>query len=312
MAQQSLAATRVIDPILTEIARGYRSPSPTIADALFPRIPVGQRGGRILSFGAEDFMLVNTKRAPGANTRRIDVGYSSATFSLVDYSLEGRVPIELMQEADAVPGLDLGAAAVRKVQGNMDREREKEAADLARTAANYPTGNKATLSGDTQWSDVDSDPFAAIMDAREAIRSKTGERPNVLALGPKVLIALRLHPKVLDRMSTASDRPPATLAQLQSLLEVERIVEGTMTYHDGSAFVDVWGKDAILAFTTPASMQEMGSPSFGYTYQLQVYPTVEDPYFERNPKTWFYPVTDARAPVLVGPTAGYLFTNAVA
>lgn len=311
MPQPTPAQARVIDPILTEVARGYRSPQSPVADVLFPRVTVAQRGGRILTFGPDDFLLANTRRAPGANTKRVEFGYASEPFALVDYSLEGTAPIELIQEAGAVPGLDVGAMAVRKVQNIMDNEREKEAADLARNAANYPVGNKATLSGTDQWDNPASDPFGDIMGAREAIRGKIGVRPNVLEVGPKVLMALRSHPKVLDRLSTASDRPPATLAQLQALFELERIVEGGSIYSTGSAFVDTWGKDAILAYTTPASMQEMGSPSYGYTYQLEGHPWVEEAYYERNPKSWFYPVTDARKPVLVGATAGFLFTDAV-
>lgn len=312
MTQQTTGQARVLDPILTAVARGYRSPKAAVANVLFPIVPVGVRAGRILSFGPDDFKLVSTARAPGANTKRVQFGYSSDTFSLADYRLEGAVPAELQEEARAVPGIDLASNAVRRVQNMMALEREKKAADLARDASKYDSANKATLTTDTQWDDVDSDPFAAILAAKEVIRGKTGEIPNVLTLGPKVLTALRTHPKVLARLSTASDRPPATLAQLQALFELQQIVTGEAVYHDGSAFQDVWGKDAILAFTTPASMQEMGSPNFGYTYQLQDRPSVEEAYFDNNTNTWYYPVSDAYQPVFTGPSAGFLFKAAVA
>jgi hypothetical protein len=313
MPQMTPSAARVIDPILTEVARGYRSNASPVADILFPSVTVGQRGGRVISFGPDDFKLVGSARAPGSNTKRASFGYTSAAFALVDYSLEGAVPIELMQEAQAVPGIDLGAGAVRRVRNLMALEREKAAADLALNAASYAAGNKITLAGNDQWDVVhaDSDPFADINTGREAIRSQTGSRPNVLVVGPKVLTALRSHAKVLDRLSTATDRPPATLAQLAALFELEQVVEGGAVYHDGTAFVDVWGTKALLAYTTPASLAEMGSPNFGYTYQLEGMPIVEEPYMDRNTKTWYYPVTDARQPQLVGALAGYLITDAV-
>lgn len=312
MPQQTTGQARVLDPILTAVARGYRSQKAAIANVLFPIVGVGARGGRILSFGADDFKLVSTVRAPGANTKRVQFGYSSENYALVDHRLEGSVPVELMQEAEAVPGIDLASTAVRRVQNIMALERENKAATLARDAAKYAASNKETLSGTSQWSNSASDPFTDINDAREAIRSKTGERPNVLTLGPKVLTALRSHPKILDRLSTASDRPPATIQQLQALFELQQIVEGEAVHHDGAQFQDVWGKDAILAFTTPASMQEMGSPNFGYTYQLQDYPVVEEGYLDRNTNTWYYPTADAVQPVFTGPSAGFLFKNAVA
>ena len=312
MPQATPGQARVVDPILSAVARGYRSPKAAVASVLFPIVPVGLRAGRIISFGPDDFKLVNTARAPGANTKRIQFGYAGENYSLVDYRLEGAVPNELQEEASNGPGIDLSSNAVRRVQNIMALEREKQAADLARNDARYGAGNKETLSGTSQWSDPASDPFTDIMDGKESIRAKIGERPNVLTLGPKVLTALRTHPKVLDRLSTASDRPPATLQQLQALFELQQIVEGEAVYHDGSQFQDVWGKDAILAYTTPASMQEMGSPSFGYTYQLEDRPMVEEGYSDRNANSWFYPVTDAYQPVLAGATAGFLFKSAVA
>jgi hypothetical protein len=311
MPQATPGQARVVDPILSAVARGYRSPKAAVASVLFPIVPVGLRAGRIISFGPDDFKLVNTARAPGANTKRIQFGYAGENYSLVDYRLEGAVPNELQEEASNGPGIDLSSNAVRRVQNIMALEREKQAADLARNEARYGAGNKETLSGTSQWSDPASDPFTDIMDGKESIRAKIGERPNVLTLGPKVLTALRTHPKVLDRLSTASDRPPATLQQLQALFELQQIVEGEAVYHDGSQFQDVWGKDAILAYTTPASMQEMGSPSFGYTYQLEDRPMVEEGYSDRNANSWFYPVTDAYQPVLAGATAGFLFKSAV-
>jgi len=310
MAQQTPAQARVIDPILTEIARGYGRPTARVANILFPIVQVNARGGTILSFGPDSFRLVNSARAPGANTKRIKLGYESGKFALVDHRLEGEVHLELDEEAQAVPGIDQGEMAVNMVQDVMSNEREKLAADLALDPNNYSADNKETLTGDDQWTDPDSDPFAAINHARNVIRSKVGRKPNVLEVGPSVLSALRTHPKILDRLSTAADRPPATIEQLQRLLEIETIVEGEATYFDGSKFVDMWGNDAVLAYTTKASVQQRGAPNYGYTYQLAGRPDVEEPYFERNTQTWYYPVNDAYAPVLVGAAAGFLFKNA--
>ena len=311
MPQQSPAQARVIDPILTEVARGYLSPRASVANVLFPRVPVGQRGGRIIKFGPDAFRLYNTARAPGSATKRIDFGYSSETFSLIDYSLEGKVTVEEMEEADAVPGIDKGAVAVRRVQDVMELEREKQAADLARAEANYGANNKETLSSTGQWSHADSDPAAAVAQAKDAVRAQIGVRPNILVVGPAVLSALKTNPSLIARISDNEDKVLRT-EQIARFLEVDQIVEGAAQYHDGASFVDVWGKDAILAYVTPASLAEMGSPSYGYTYQLSGYPFVEEPYYERNPKSWFYPVTDARQPVLAGASAGFLFKEAAA
>lgn len=312
MSQPSLGQIRVQDPILTSVARGYRSQKASIANALFPIVSVMSRAGRIMKFDADSFKLVGTARAPGANTKRVQFGYGTENFSLVDHRLEGTVPRELQQEGENGPGIDLSSNAVRRVQDMMALEREKQAADLARNAATYGAGNKITLSGTSQWSHASSNPFTDVMTAKESIRAQTGEEPNTLAISPKALTALRTNAKVLERLSTASDRPPATLAQLAALFELDEIVKGGAVYHNGTALVDVWGTDAILAYTTPGSMQEMGSPNYGYTYQLGDGAFVEPGYYDANTATWNYPVSDAYQPVLAGPVAGYLFQNASA
>jgi hypothetical protein len=310
MNQMTPSQARVVDLVLTEVARGYRSGRAAVANVLFPLVPVTSRGGKIISFSKDDFKLVSSIRAPGTNTKRVQFGYASEDFSLVDYRLEALTPYEIQEEAVVVPGIDLIAMSIRKVQDAMAREREYAASVLARNADNYASSNKETLSGTGQWSDPASDPIADVLDAREVIRQQVGSRPNTLVLGPKVLTALRNHPKVLDRLSTSADRPPASMAQLSALFEVPQIVEGEEVYYDGTQFQDVWGNDAILAYTTPASLAEMGSPSYGYTYQLQGRPVVEEGYEDRSANSWVNPVADARKPYLVGASAGFIFKAA--
>ena len=66
MPQATPGQARVVDPILSAVARGYRSPKAAVANVLFPIVTVGLRAGRIISFGPDDFKLVNTARAPSA------------------------------------------------------------------------------------------------------------------------------------------------------------------------------------------------------------------------------------------------------
>lgn len=317
MPQLNLQGARVINPVLTAIAQGYKQLD-FVGGKLFPTIPVGLRAGQIISFGREDFMLYNMQRAPGENTKRIAYGYSSGNFSLVDYSLEGQLPIEIYQEAQASENgfsIDLAALTLNKTQDAMALRLEKAQADLARNPANYGASNKITLSGTSQWSDYSgtSNPITVIETAKEAIRQQTGKRPNVLIMGPQVMAKLRAHPVIVDRMKYTG-RDIATVEILASLFGVREVVvgEGIFSNDAGTAFTDIWGKDVVLAYTETSSLAQMGTPSFGYNYNLGGYPVVEQPYFERNSKSWFFPVTRAEQPVIAAAAAGYLITNAVA
>jgi hypothetical protein len=309
------SGARVVDPVLSTIAQGY-SNSEMVASSLFPAVPVPVRGGKIITFGKEDFMLYGSQRAPGENTKRVQFGYAGGNYALVDYGLEGQVPIEVIQEGQAGPGIDHAAMAVRKVSNIMALRLEKQAADIARTAASYAAANKTTLAGVTQWSDFTSAtslPIQNIETAKEAVRAATGKRPNTVVMGAAVMAKLRQHPNVVDRMKYTG-RDVATAEILAALFGVQRVLVGDAIYSNdaGTAFTDVWGKDVVVAYTELGSVADMGAPSYGYTYQLSGYPLAEDPYYDRNSKSWVFPVTRAEAPVLASASAGYLIKDAVA
>lgn len=314
MSQMTPAGARVIDPVLSTIAQGYTN-AEMVASALFPSVRVPTRGGKIITFGKEDFMLYGSQRAPGENTKRVQFGYSSGNFALVDYGLEGQVPVEIMQEGMAVPGIDHGAMAVRKVSAIMALRLEKQAADIARTAGSYASSNKVTLTSTAQWSDFSgtSNPINNIETAKDAVRAATGKRANTVVMGAAVMSKLRQHPVVVDRMKYTG-RDVATAEILAALFGVQRVLVGDAIYSNdaGTAFTDVWGKDVVVAYTELGSVADMGAPSYGYTYTLDGYPMAEEPYYDRNTKSWVYPVTRAEAPVLASASAGYLITNAVA
>ena len=48
MSQLNLSQVRIIDPVLTSIAQGYKQ-SELIGSGLFPLVPVGQRAGMIVA-----------------------------------------------------------------------------------------------------------------------------------------------------------------------------------------------------------------------------------------------------------------------
>ncbi|WP_041725539.1 major capsid protein [Megalodesulfovibrio gigas] len=300
---------RVIDPILTNVARGYTNGA-MVGMLLFPAVPVGARGGKIVKFGRENFRRYTTARAPGTHVATVQYGYAGESYALTDHGLAGLVPVELMEDATAVPGIDLAGGAVRMVQDVVALNLEAEQAALARNAASYAVSNKATLSGTTQWSHADSDPVKAVETAKEAVRASVGMRPNTMVIGPKVLAALKTHPVILDRIRyTGRDVP--TLELLASLFGLDRVASGDAVQEDASgALVDVWGGDAVLGYTTLGTLASQGTPSYGYTYRLRNYPVVERGYYDADQRSWKYPTFDAVAPVLAGADAGFLFKDA--
>jgi hypothetical protein len=228
MAPINTRQAAVVDPILSTHARGYRN-AEFISPSLFPRAPVPNRAMRQLKFGKESFRLLNTKRAPGSNVKRIQYGYASDPISLVQDALEGIVPIEHQQEAQSVPGVDLGAGAVSMVLDALDLGLEYDCATMARNAANYAASNKVTLTTTARWTQSASTPIDDIKAANEAIRRMTGRNGNTLILGPNAKNALTKHASIKDQFKYTSAQS-ITLAMLAALLELENVVCGKAVY----------------------------------------------------------------------------------
>ena len=302
------AQARVVDPILSTHARGYTN-AEFIGQILFPIVSIPTRGVRVIRFGKESFRKMNTRRAPGAETARVQYGYASDPVALQQDALEGLVPWENMQEASAVPGIDLASGSIEMVLDVIGLGRECAIAKLARDAGNYGANNKMVLAESDKWSNPESDPSADMDEAKEQVRRRIGRYPNLLTLGPDVVTALKRHPKIKEQFKYTSSES-VTVEMLAQYFDVEKVIVGKAVVLEENApddadASDVWGNDAILSYTPKGSNYRI--PSFGYTYRLNGHPLVEKPYDERNRKSWIYPLTEDWSPELVGAEAGFLF-----
>lgn len=312
MAPLNNRTAAVIDPILSTHARGYRNME-FIGHLLFPRVTIPNRTMRVIKFGKESFRMMNTRRAPGADKKRVQYGYASDPIALIQDALEATVPIEHQQEAAAVPGIDLAQGAVDMVLDKIDLGHEYEAGQLARAAANYDANHKLALVGADRWSSDTSDPAADIAVAQENIRRSIGRYANTLVLGPTAYQALKRHPKIKEQFKYTG-RDSITAEMLASYFDVNRVIVGKAvwlpeTAAEDALASDVWGDDAILAYV-PEAGNTYQVPSYGYTYELLGYPQVEVPYFERSNDSWIYPTKAERRTYLTGAEGGFLFQNA--
>ncbi|MBX3597308.1 MAG: major capsid protein [Rhizobiaceae bacterium] len=303
---------RVIDPVLTGIAQGYRHVQ-RVGHLLFPSVDVQHRGGTIIEFGRESFRDYKARRAPGADTRMIQFGYEGKPFALHQYSLDVPLPRELMDEASKVPGIDPGKRAVNTAMDSLTLSLEIEQANIATNPDNYGDSNKRNLSSAESWNVANSDPVADIEDAKDQVRRSCGVEPNRLVLNSGGFRALKRHPKIVERFKyTTADS--ITAKMLAGLFDLEEVAVGKATYVDGveddAPFLEAWGNAAVLAYV-PTQDAALEQPSFAYTYTLKGHPFVEQPRYDGSKKSWLYGVTYERLPVLTGVASGFLFTNIV-
>lgn len=301
-------SARVIDPVLSGIAQGYTH-AQRVGNVLFPAVPVLQRGGKVIEFGLESFYDCKAKRAPGADTMNIQFGYEGKPFSLDQYALDAPVPREFVQEAETVPGVDLGKRAVTTVMDSMSLSLEVEQAQLATTPANYTGSNRLALTGADRWDDPASDPEGDIEMAKEAVRKTCGVDPNRMVIANAGFKALKHHPKIAEKFKYTTAES-VTAKMLAALFDLDEIAVGKTLYLDPNAatpiFREAWDNVAVLAYT-PTQDRSIEQPSFGYTYTLTGHPFVEPARWEGGKRSWVYGVTYERKPVLTGIASGFLF-----
>jgi len=299
---------RIVDPVLTTLARGYAN-AELVAIYLFPVVFLPKEGARVPRFGKEAFKIHNTERAIRANSNRISPNdLDSIPVNFKEHDLE--YPVDYREEAESILSKQKHATAV--VSDGIALRHEKMAADLAQDPANYASSNKIALTTTGCWDDyTNSDPIAAVETGKEAVRAKIAKMPNTMIIGPVTYKILKSHPKILDRIKY-SMKGIVTVELLQEIFGIKRVIVGNAVYSNdaGTAFSDIWGDTCVLAYVseTPDEARTEYDASFGYTFKKSGYPQV-DTYPETGGKVDIVRSTDFFNPMIVGAEAGYLITN---
>lgn len=307
------------NPILSSLLLGMGQGT-YVAEKLFPRLPQALNGITLAQLGDERFRRYNLRRAPGTQTKRVEIKYEGKTYTVEQYSVEVPMPRELLREADESRKLNVGnyldvsKIAMSTANDILGLDYELEVAGLATDPASYAAGHVQALAAGTKWSASSGTPVTDILAASNIIRKKIGKRPNRLTLSSDAETALITNAEVKSYLPS-TQMGPATLEQLKTILKVEEIVVGDAVWKDGSDVgQDVWGNNAILAYVPKiggggTSDISLAEPGFGFTNVLEGHPFSETPYYEPGLKSWIYGATYERRANVAYNTAGFLFQN---
>lgn len=318
---------QVINPILSDKMLGFLAQDDLWAwSELFPPCPVDQSSGQLLKFGKEHFMLYNLDRAPGGTVATVNFEYSGEQYVLKNRPVDCVLPREYIRDAQQVPGIDLGAIAVKRGSHIVGNDLEWEAAQLAQSLTSYDPTCRITLVGTNKFSNAASDIIALVDAGREAVRKLIGRYPNVGVFGPTAFNAAKNHPTIRG-MFSAKDNQDIVVneAMLAAAFSLKRVKNATATYATtaNAPFTDMWGNVFILGYVPnpmpmgqlapnqmnnqPVQLGEMIEPSYGYTYIMRGHPAVEEPVWNSGRRSWVYPTSFERAPQVTSLFAGYLF-----
>ncbi len=303
-----LETLRVVDPILTNIARGY-SNNEYIGTKLLPVVQVDKEGGKIPLFGKEAFRVYDTKRAIKADSNKADIGgFETTSYATTEYDLA--IPLDYREIKEAM--LDIEKNAAIRATEALKLGLEKQIADMVQNASLYPPANKETLATN-QFNDSGVDPIDIIEGKKNALRALIGKRPNIMVMGASVFDNLKSHTKLLDRIKYSS-LGVVTLDLMKQLFGIPNILVGESIYSaDGSTFTDLWGDNVILAYlSNPSGIASTPyEPCFGYTLQLKGNPYV-DTYEEAGGKVKVVRATDNYDVKIVGIESAYLLKDVLA
>jgi hypothetical protein len=237
-----------IDPALTAIAIAFRN-GRMIADDVMPRVVVGKQEFKYLQHNlAEGFTIPDTRVGRRSAPNQVTFSAEEKTASTSDHGLDAPVPNSDIENAP--PNFDPLGHATEQTTNLIVLDREVRVSATVFDAANYAAANTETLSGNDQWSDVDSSPLTAIIDALDSVIM----RPNIGVLGRAVSTALRRHPKIVKAYNgTLGDEGLVPLQFLKELFELDDLYVGEARLNiarpgQAANLQRVWGPHAAFLY----------------------------------------------------------------
>ncbi len=304
-----LQDTRIVDPVLTELLIGY-SNEEFVGTSLFPIVNVNKEAGKIPTFGKEAFKVYSTLRALRAQSNRLPVE-ARGTIDFVLDEHDAVYPVDY-REVDE-DSFEARAYGAYRAESAILLKNEYSCAMLATDLNNYPTNNKATLSGTSQWTDkANSKPIDDVKGAVSAVRNAIAKEPNTMLIGYDSFQALTEHPTILERIKY-SQIGVVTIDLLKAIFNIPNIVVGKGVYVDDEDVQhDLWGGDVVLSYVAPKRSdvpRSIYEPTYGYTLRKTGMPEA-DTYREEGGKIENIRSTDLLQVKIVGSDAGFLIKNA--
>ena len=294
-----------INAYLSEVARGYKN-NAFIAENLFPAIDSELEKVEIFEFNKEAFSIYNTERAVRANSNVLSPkGFNKKVTTLTEHDLA--YPIDYREEEESKK-VKLQLHATNVVTEGLKLKHEKQCADLVQAPANYPTGNKITLSGTSKFTDEASDPIGVIEDAKDAVSGKIAQEPNTMIIGQDSWKVLKRH-KALQGLISSNVNKIVTINLLKEIFEIPNIFVGRAVFVDENGdFLRVWQDNIVLAYVPTLTSRTEYDPAFAYTVRKKNSLAIDE-YRKEGNKLKYIRATDIYTPFMVGPEAGYLIND---
>ncbi len=267
MANQPL----YLDPALTDVANAwYNKQADFVANKIMPTVTVKKATFKIGQFDKSNLQMpANSLRTGAAETKSIGYNRSYVTADpLEEHSLKDWVYKDDYEQSDNP--FDPESDTTENILQVMQVIDEKQMVDTL-TSTSIVTNN-TTLSGTSQWSDLDHS--SPITDIKNAAASALWVDFNTMVLGRNDYLTLLTHPEIRDYLKW-SGQGGVTHEQLLSVVGqfgIQQILIGRARGNTAPEGTDeniqqLWSNDVLFAYVTdtPGRKQING----GYKFQLE-------------------------------------------
>ncbi len=318
---------------LTNISVAYLQSEDTyVADKVFPRLPVQKQSDLFWKYHKAEWRRQDVeRRAPSTETPGVGWSVTTDQYYCHVYGVHKDIDDQLRANADS--NFNLDRDATKFITNQMLLKRDQDWMTSYFTTGVWDTdvtGVSAAPGADQflQWSDAGSDPIGDVTNAVIDLRESTGYAPNTLVLGPRVLLALRHHADILDRIKY-TQRGLVTEDLLASLFGVNKILITWATEvsnagprkqdesgDETATYSFMSGNHGLLLYANPSP--SLMTPSAGYTFTWNGYLSGNDRgirikrFRQENIASDRIEAEMTYDMKVVSPDVGYFFASAVA
>ncbi|OKP69624.1 capsid protein [Ensifer adhaerens] len=270
-----------IDATLTAIAIGYRNPAHTlIGRRVLPAVPVLSEQFKWSEFPLDEgFSVPELRVGRKGRVNQVEFSVTERDASVDDFGLDDALPqsdidAAARARAEKRSTYDPRGAAVEGLTNLIELGREVRAAALVQNPANYAADKSIVLSGASQFSDPNSDPYGVI---DQALDSTLVYRPNTISMGQAAWSKIKKHPRLIKAVKGGlTDEGAITRAQFAELFELkpENILVGeallnTSRKGQSPTLSRVWGKSIQLTYIDPSKQRSDDyNVTWGFTAEL--------------------------------------------
>jgi hypothetical protein len=275
MATNRPRALQVYDPVLTNIARRYKSRG-FIARQLLPSIPVATLSGQYPVFdkGFWFQQLADNQVNDRAPVNEVDFTWSTESYLAKEYGL--KISITELERLQALSALRLEKGKTELLTQQMELAHEiRVAALLLPSGLGGGLTSTLTHTAATGW-DSTGNPETDIKQGAIAVYRKIGRRPNAMVLPFEVAYALAVNTNFRNQLRYDAAGKARQFIEVGDQV-VPSVIHGmTVIIPDGAqvdgareggaeSISEIWGKRVRLLFIDPSA--EWGMPSVAYLMQ---------------------------------------------